>query len=90
MHVQVMSKWLTGFNETIQAAAGVSNSLENSRKGGIPIDRHAVHCHTTQPEPQMLLSRLHMPHGSVLVSLQTPRLALMARRMKRLRCQGRR
>ena len=90
MHVQVMSKWLTGFNETIQAAAGVSKPLENSQKGGIPILRHSVHCHTTQPEPQMLLLRLHMPHGSVLMPLQTPHLALMARKMKRLRCQGRR
>ena len=37
MHVQVMSNWLTGFNESIQAAAGVVKPTEDSPKGRMPL-----------------------------------------------------
>ena len=35
--VQVMSNWLTGFNESIQAAAGVVKPTEDSPKGRMPL-----------------------------------------------------
>ena len=33
---QVMSNWLTGFNESIQAASGVVKPTEDSPKGWMP------------------------------------------------------